>query len=373
MMIMLVEVGNIKVVDRIRKDFGNIEELADDIKENGLINPPVVTPDLQLIAGERRLRACKHLGWEQIEVRVMTVRDYEHQLKMEISENENRKEFTFSERVDWARRLERVEKEKARERMESGKAVNPVENLPQGKTRDIVAEQSGFGSGKQYEKAKYISENADAETIAKLDAGEITDALSSDINVITAEINSYKQIVGSGIYEIGIRLKKVRDENLADSKYGNWGRWLSEAVDFTDRQARRLIQVVEEFKTDDVVRIGSSKVFEIIQLPPEIDRQEFVSTPHTIPSTGEVKTVDEMTVRELREVKKALKEAQEAAAKAQERAQRAEEAVQQAKSTENKNTARASIPWRLIYSFPSVSGTNSTTSSILHSRYSHIF
>jgi hypothetical protein len=248
-----------------------------------------------------------------------------------------------------------------------------VENLPQGKTRDIVAEQSGFGSGKQYEKAKYISENADAETIAKLDAGEITDALSSDINVITAEINSYKQIVGSGIYEIGIRLKKVRDENLADSKYGNWGRWLSEAVDFTDRQARRLIQVVEEFKTDDVVRIGSSKVFEIIQLPPEIDRQEFVSTPHTIPSTGEVKTVDEMTVRELREVKKALKEAQEAAAKAQERAQRAEEAVQQAKSTENKNTARASIPWRLIYSFPSVSGTNSTTSSILHSRYSHIF
>ncbi|WP_276914021.1 ParB N-terminal domain-containing protein [Aneurinibacillus aneurinilyticus] len=172
---MLVEVGNIKVVDRIRKDFGNIEELADDIKENGLINPPVVTPDLQLIAGERRLRACKHLGWEQIEVRVMTVRDYEHQLKMEISENENRKEFTFSERVDWARRLERVEKEKARERQ--GERTDIKENFPEsehGQTRDIVAEQSGFGSGKQYEKAKYIAENADAETIAKLDAGEIS-------------------------------------------------------------------------------------------------------------------------------------------------------------------------------------------------------
>ncbi|RAP17737.1 hypothetical protein C2W64_04558 [Brevibacillus laterosporus] len=38
---------------------------------------------------------------------------------MEISENEHRKEFTFTERVDWAR-------EKA------GKKIDPVENLPQG-------------------------------------------------------------------------------------------------------------------------------------------------------------------------------------------------------------------------------------------------
>jgi ParB family chromosome partitioning protein len=75
--------------------------------------------------------------------------DYEHQLKLEISESENRKEFTFSERVDWARRLERVEKEKSKERQ--GSRNDLVENLPQSiniKSRDIVAEQSGFGSGK---------------------------------------------------------------------------------------------------------------------------------------------------------------------------------------------------------------------------------
>lgn len=53
---MLIDVEKIKVTDRIRKDFGNIQELADDIKANGLINPPVVTPEndgtFTLLTGE---------------------------------------------------------------------------------------------------------------------------------------------------------------------------------------------------------------------------------------------------------------------------------------------------------------------------------
>ncbi|MCQ6288749.1 MULTISPECIES: ParB N-terminal domain-containing protein [Bacillus cereus group] len=169
---MLIDIKKIKVADRIRKEFGNIEELANDIKENGLINPPVVTPDHELIAGERRLRACKHLNYQQIEVRVMSVRDYEHKLKIEIGENEHRKEFTFSERMAWARELERLESAKGRERMRDG--AKGVENFPQAKSRDIVAEKIGIGSGKQYEKAKFITEHADSFTIAKLDNEEIS-------------------------------------------------------------------------------------------------------------------------------------------------------------------------------------------------------
>jgi ParB family chromosome partitioning protein len=169
---LLLDINKIRVNDRIRKDFGNIEELAEDIKQNGLINPPVVTPEHELIAGERRLRACKHIGFQQIEVRVMTVTDFEHQLKLEISENEHRKEFTFSERVEWARRLEQVEKLRAKERMGQGK-----DNLPDhesGQVRDIVADQAGFGSGKQYDKAKFIADNATPEIIQQLDDGLIS-------------------------------------------------------------------------------------------------------------------------------------------------------------------------------------------------------
>jgi|SRR3712207_243585 len=97
---MLIDINKIIIKDRIRKDFGNIEELAKDIKENGLINPPVVTPEYVLIAGERRTKACQVLNYSQIEVRVMTVKDALHQLKLEISENENRKDFSFSEKCN---------------------------------------------------------------------------------------------------------------------------------------------------------------------------------------------------------------------------------------------------------------------------------
>ena len=174
---MLIQIGRVRVSGRIRKDYGDLTELANDIKENGLINPPVVTPDYELIAGERRLRAMKQLGYEQIEVRVMKVDDYEHMLNLEISENESRKDFTKSERIEYARKLEQFERLKAKERMESGEnqySSSPSQNFAQGKTDDVVAEKLGIGSGEQYRKEKYIAENADNETLEEWDKGDIT-------------------------------------------------------------------------------------------------------------------------------------------------------------------------------------------------------
>lgn len=165
---MLVDIEKIRVEDRIRKDLGDISELAKDIEQNGLINPPTVTPDLVLIAGERRLAACKLLGWQQIEVKVMEVRDYEHQLRLEISENENRKDFTLAERLDWARRLEQVERLKAKERMA---APQNFADHEKGEAKERVAEAVGLGSGETYRKAKYIQEH-DPEAIERIDSGE---------------------------------------------------------------------------------------------------------------------------------------------------------------------------------------------------------
>ncbi|PZH60901.1 hypothetical protein C7Q89_10970 [Staphylococcus aureus] len=174
---MLIDINKVTVGKRIRKDYGDITSLADDIEDRGLINPPVVTPDYELIAGERRLKAMKKLDYRQLEVRIMSVEDYEHQLKIEISENEERKAFTYSERMDYAKQLERIEAKKAKDRKTSKLKQNKDTVTDQGperkgETRDIVGKASGFGSGRTYARAKYIYENADEETIKEVDEGK---------------------------------------------------------------------------------------------------------------------------------------------------------------------------------------------------------
>ena len=70
--------------------------------------------------------------------------------------------------MEWARRLERIERAKAEERQK-----NPLQNFAEGQkgiSRDKVAEQIGFGSGENYRKAKFIADHADEETIRQLDA-----------------------------------------------------------------------------------------------------------------------------------------------------------------------------------------------------------
>jgi ParB family transcriptional regulator, chromosome partitioning protein len=54
--------------DRQRRELTGIEELAESIHRIGLINPIVITEDGVLVAGERRLTACRSLGWTSIPV-----------------------------------------------------------------------------------------------------------------------------------------------------------------------------------------------------------------------------------------------------------------------------------------------------------------
>ena len=180
---MLIDIDKIKVENRIRKDFGNITELAEDIKQNGLINPPVVIAEsdgtFTLLAGERRLRAMLSLGYKQVEVRTWGSLTDEQKLNIEISENEVRKDFSKSERIEYARRLEKIETLKAKERM----AVNAKDGtqnfaeVKKGETAQIVAEKLGIGNKETYRQEKYIVDNADSltpEDFADWDEGKLS-------------------------------------------------------------------------------------------------------------------------------------------------------------------------------------------------------
>ncbi|CAM5798082.1 MULTISPECIES: ParB/RepB/Spo0J family partition protein [Brevibacillus] len=74
-----------------RKEFESsaIEELAQSIKEHGIIQPLIVRKSIkgyELVAGERRLRAAKSLGLKKV---AAVVKDYSDQQLMEIALIEN--------------------------------------------------------------------------------------------------------------------------------------------------------------------------------------------------------------------------------------------------------------------------------------------
>jgi hypothetical protein len=103
-------------------------------------------------------------------------------------------------------------------------------------------------------------------------------------------------------------LKHVKDKDLV---HGQFGKWL-ESININQSTADKMIKTFERFSNSELIpNLGMAKMFEITYLPESVDKQQFIQEPHTIPSTGEQKTVDDMTVKELREVKKALKEEQE--------------------------------------------------------------
>lgn len=163
---MFVEIEKIVVDDRIRKDYGNLQELADNISENTLMNPPVVMPNgdgtYTLIAGERRLRAMRDiLGYMQTEVNVVTPRDAEQMLLMEISENECRKEFTMTERLDYAAKIKAVESAKAKERQ--GTRTDLAQDFVQSERNQAAnAVADAIGTNREtLRQAQIISDNRD--------------------------------------------------------------------------------------------------------------------------------------------------------------------------------------------------------------------
>ena len=105
---MLVQIKDIKIKKRVRKDLGNLENLKDSMKIYGLMNPITLNSRYELIAGERRLQSAIQLGWTSINANIIDNLSEVEQLEMEIEENNQRKEFTDAELLEGYKRLERM-------------------------------------------------------------------------------------------------------------------------------------------------------------------------------------------------------------------------------------------------------------------------
>jgi ParB/RepB/Spo0J family partition protein len=104
-----IEISKIKTdPDQPRKHFDKegIKALAESIKKDGLLQPITVTPledgDYRLVIGERRLRACKLLGWKII--KCLIIKDKETFI-LSLVENIHREDLSPIEEAEAYRKL----------------------------------------------------------------------------------------------------------------------------------------------------------------------------------------------------------------------------------------------------------------------------
>src|SRR5690625_1376771 len=137
--------------------------------------------------------------------------------------------------------------------------------------------------------------------------GGSNNILSTDINVITAEINAYQRVAGEAIFEIGRRLKHVKENDLA---HGEWTNWLNDGVRISHEHARRFIKIFERFQNSTPVwqtlPNAMSVLYELTSFTDEQLEQEY-----ELPDGTRKKPVD-MSRRQIEELKRQLRQAEHA-------------------------------------------------------------
>jgi len=134
-----------------------------------------------------------------------------------------------------------------------------------------------------------------------------------DIQVVTTEIrqlvNQYRRITVAFAVEIGRRLTEAKSL----LSHGEWGDWLREQVDFSQRTANNFMRIFEEYGDQQITLFGAvsnsqtfanlsvSKALSLLALPEE-EREEFAETHN----------VENMSTRDLNFAIRAKMEAEKA-------------------------------------------------------------
>lgn len=123
--------------------------------------------------------------------------------------------------------------------------------------------------------------------------------LSSNLSQIELEINHYKKIAGESIWEIGRRLKHVKENDLTHGQFTNW----VESQGIHIREAQRMMKIASELPNTTTLSHLGTTVLHLIASLPEEEKQEQIQR---------IEEGDNPTVRELRDVTKKLKLSQQA-------------------------------------------------------------
>lgn len=119
-------------------------------------------------------------------------------------------------------------------------------------------------------------------------------ALSNNLSQIELEINHHKQIAGQSIWEIGRRLKHVKENNLTHGEFGKW----VEGLGIAKTEASRFIKIADEIPNLGTYTNLGMKALYLIATLPEEEKQEQIE---------KIEQGESPTVRELQEVRRKSK------------------------------------------------------------------
>jgi hypothetical protein len=211
-----VKISDITIGDRFRKQMGDIEGLAQSISDGELLQPIGITPDHELVFGERRLRAYRDiLGRDTIPAQIVDVASV---LRGQIDENVLRKDFSLTEQIAIVDSLGPFKHGGDRRSNQAGNCK--LDSLTLASACKLVGiSEDTYRSAKlvlehgipelvESMDAKQMSVHA-AETLAEATAEEQQECLAKPVNERTVTAKSVKKQIRS------IRVRKERESNLA--------------------------------------------------------------------------------------------------------------------------------------------------------------
>lgn len=175
----------------------SIEELAENIREHGLLQPIVVKDTgrfYQIVAGERRWRACQLIGMETVPVRIVDPTDVQDELNIALTENLQRKDLDTLDEAQAFRALSQTYQRSLRDIARlSGRSLTHVHGRLQILAFDDVREavDSGrIGIADAIKLARVTDEGKRKELLASVEDGSIKGgALMRHVKVILGDLN----------------------------------------------------------------------------------------------------------------------------------------------------------------------------------------
>ena len=264
-------ISSIKVTDRVRDTFGDLRELVDSMRQRGLINPVTIRADGTLIAGERRWRAARELGWTEIACHLWKEDTADEWLAVEIEENTCRAQLTAVE----AERAWQKYKELLKPQVPDGRGdaddLRPTDEDHNGADISVLAAKpTGYGAtslkrvaeiretAEDEEEAEEVRQVA-REEMAKLATAPKGKRGSSPVSALDRVRTAKKQATRDAMAP-GQRLKS--DEPKAKPKAVNWSTRLWDAVG----RGLQIRKTAEELELDPDPELSAGDVTKMAEL-----------------------------------------------------------------------------------------------------------